>query len=321
MFGFDVVGDVREVLSETDPDAASGRYVVRFVSSEYGEGLKKDRFIGPRAADVGVPVPRLVHHGEVALAVGNVSDEERSQHSESAFPLGFSICDRMPGEHMGELQDADRQHLISATVRTIDMISVIDISDTRGYGWFDGDGNGNGKHASWFDYLGAQVFPEGVNDYFDRRCSWFDEGFLEYDVFRRLSDRMMTLASSIPEIDRSVVHMEFGYDNTLVEDDEVSAALDWDNSIIGDHFYDGAWNDLYMPKLDFKQLFADRYELTGRVVPGFDGRWLCFQIHVGLQALQWYGVANKPEAYEWMKAQTLHVVGDGPNVGRHPDSL
>jgi len=103
VFGFDVVGDVREVLSETDPDAASGRYVVRFVSSEYGEGLKKDRFIGPRAADVGVPVPRLVHHGEVALAVGNVSDEERSQHSESAFPLGFSICDRMPCEHMGEL--------------------------------------------------------------------------------------------------------------------------------------------------------------------------------------------------------------------------
>ena len=318
VFSFDVVGDFRTVLRRSDPDASSGRYVVRFVSPENGEGLKKVRFIGPRAAAVGIPVPRLVHHGEVRLSVGNLSDEERLRHDSGAYPLAFAICDRAPGEHMGELQDADRRHLIPAAVRAIDLISQIDISDTTGYGWFDGEGNG--RWETWQDYIAAQEFSLGEGGLYARRRSWFDEEFLEVEVFQRLSDRMMELLAVIPRVERSVVHMEFGYDNALVVGDEVSAALDWDNSIIGDHLYDGAWNDLYMPELDFKRLFTDRYAETGRVVPGLDDRWLLCQLHIGLQVLQWYGVSSNPRAYEWMKGRTLFLMGEGPTVGRHPDS-
>lgn len=315
VFSFDVVGDVPE---NVDPNAGNGQYVVRFVSLEHGEGLKKDRFIGPRAAAVGIPVPRLVHLGEVELSVANRSDEERLTHDSGAFPLAFAICDRMPGEHMGELQDPDRRHLIPTTVKMIDLISQIDISDTTGYGWFDG--NGNAKHETWYDYLAAEAFREDANSFFGRHRKLFDEGFLEVDVLQHLSDRMMEVAGSTPAIERSVVHIDFGYDNTLVVDDRTSAVLDWDNSIIGDHLYDGARTDLYMPELDFKRLFVELFEDTGRDVPNIDERWLCCQLHVGLEALRWYGVSNNPEAYEWMKARTLNVMGEGPEVGRHPDS-
>ncbi len=310
VFGFEVRGGER-----------SSKYVVRFVSPENGEGLKKDRFIGPRAAAVGLPVPILLKHGEVRMAVGNLSDEEKSKHSADSYPLGFAICDWMPGEHMGEVQDEERWHLIPAQVRGIDLISTIDISDTTGWGWFDG--YGNGQHDSWASYISAESFPEGGGDFYERRRDWFDDrgGFLEYDVLRYFSDRMMSMVQHLPEIERSVVHMEFGYDNTLVVGSEVSAALDWDNSIIGDHLYDGAWNDTYASELDYKQLFIDQYARTGRYVADLDNRWLVCQLHVVLQALRWYGLSKKEEAYHWMKGRMYFLLGEGPDSGRHPDSF
>lgn len=318
VFSFDVAGDFREVLKMSDPDASSGQYVVRFVSHEYGEGLKKDRFIAPRAAAVGLPVPRQINFGEVELSVANLSDEEKMKNDAGAYPLSYAICDRAPGEHMGDLQEADRRHLVPAAVKAIDAISLIDISDTSGYGWFDGEGNG--KYEMWYDCIAAQAHPNGGDNFFGRHRKWFDEGFLEADVFQHFSDRMIELVALNPIVERSVVHIDFGFDNTLVVADEVSAVLDWDNSIIGDHLYDGARTDLYLPELDIKQLFVDRYVRTGRDVPGIDERWLCCQLHIGLEALRWYGVSNNPSAYEWMKARALHLMGEGPAVGRHPDS-
>ena len=101
VFSFDVVGDFREVLKEADPESKDGMYVVRFVSGEHSEGLKKYRFIAPRATAAGVPVPRVVAHGETPMMVANLIDEERVNHGDGAFLLGFVICDRMTGEHMG----------------------------------------------------------------------------------------------------------------------------------------------------------------------------------------------------------------------------
>jgi hygromycin-B 4-O-kinase len=295
-----------------------GKYVARFVSGEAGDGLKKDRFIAPRAAAVGVPVPQVLAHGEVSLSVANLTDEERVEHGDGPYPLGFAICDLMPGEQMGDLQLEDRRFLIPTAIRTIDMISTIDVADTTGYGRFDGDGNA--KYDSWRDYIAAQAFPDGGDNFYERRRDWFDNGFLEESVFQRITDRMMSLVARLPDVERSVVHMELGYDNALVVGSELSAALDWDNSIIGDHLYDGAWHDLYAPDLDFKRLFTERYAETGRVVERLDDRWLVCELHVGLQALQWYGFSKNEPAYHWMKARVLHVMGEGPPVGRHPEA-
>ena len=311
VFAFDVPG-------HSELEGQNGEYVARFVSYENAEGLKKDRFIAPRAAEVGIPVPRQLEHGETRMKVANLSDDEKPNYDQASFPLAYAICVRAPGEHMEELQAPERRHLVPTTVAAIDTISTIDVSDTIRFGWFDGEGDG--KHATWTDYIAANTFPHGGDNFYERRRKWFDEGFLEADVFQHFSDRMMELADFTPRDERSVVHMEFGYDNTLVVGNEVSAALDWDNSIIGDHVYDGAWNDLYMPEIDFKRLFTERYELTGRDVPNLDERWMYCQIHICIQALRWDGRSNNPSAYEWMKARTLHVLGEGPPVGWHPDS-
>jgi hygromycin-B 4-O-kinase len=255
VFGFEVKGGDR-----------SGKYVVRFVSQENSGGLKKDRFIGPRAAAVSVPVPRLLEHGEVSMAVGNLSDEERLSHSSESFPLAYAICDLMPGEHMDELQDEERRHLVQSAVEVMDKISLIDISDTRGYGWFDGERNG--QRASWAEYVAEEEFSREPDGFYNRRRAWFDVGggFLEASVFEHFPKRMMSILAGLPEVERSVVHIDFGYDNTLVAGSEVSAVLDWDNSIIGEHLYDGARTGLYAPGIDFKKLFIDRYAVTGRGV-------------------------------------------------------
>jgi len=316
VFAFEVKGDFRAVLRDADPRATNGRYVVRFVPVEHGEGLKKDRFFAPRAAAVGVPVPRVVAYGELRMMVANMNDEDRASNGDGAFPLAYSICDRMPGEHIGDLQDKDRRHLLPAVVETIDRISAIDISDSTGYGWSDSEGNA--KHASWLSYIVAESFPEDGGSFYERRRDWFTEGFLEFDVFRHFSDQMMSIASGLPEVDRSATHNDFGYDNVLVVGSEVSAVLDWDNSIIGDHLYDGAWNDVYASEPDYKRLFAEQYEKTGRDVPSFDDRWRVCQLHVVLQTLGWYGRSHNEAAYHWMKDRMKHLLGEGSAVGRHP---
>ena len=316
VFAFEVLGDASGPPKEGGK-VKSGRYVARFVASEYGGAVSKDRFIAPRAAAVGVPTPRLLKYGEVSMSVGNLTDEEKESNDAGSYPLAFAICDLMPGEYMGELQDKDRRYLIPAAVRSMDRISMIDISDTSGWGWFDNEGNG--KLESWAEYLGEESFPESGGDFYERRRAWFDDGFLEFDVFRKFSDRMMELVARLPDIDRSVVHIDFGHDNTLVIGNEVSAVVDWDNSIIGDLLYDGARSDVYAPDIDFKQLFSERYASTGRVVHGFEDRWLVCQLHVVLQELQWYGRSNKEAAYHWMKARMLFLLGEGDAVGRHPE--
>jgi len=321
VFRFDILGDFRKVLKDVDPDASSGKYVIRLVAHGYGEGVKKDRFIAPRAAAVGVPTPRTVKFGEVSMKVRNLTEEDLTKHTADNFPLAYAICDLMPGKHMDELADEDRRHLVPAAVEMMDRISLIDISDTTGYGWFDGQGYG--QHGSWAEYVAEEAFSRDVGGLYQRRRDWFDDrnGFLEAEVFEYFSDRMMSLVEGLPEIERSVIHIDFGYDNTLVIGDKVSAVLDWDNSIIGDHLYDGARTELYAAEIDFKSLFVDRYTETGREVTNLDVRWLVCELHVGLQALQWYGRSNNEPAYHWMKGRMLNVMGEGPPVGRHPSSF
>lgn len=299
-------------------DIGSSKYVARFVSPEYAEGLKKDRFIALRAAKVGVPVPRIVELGETAMRVVNRSPEEELARDGSASHLAFAICERAPGEHMGELQDVDRRHLLPAAIEAMDSISHIDISDTIGFGWFDGEGKTG--FATWVEYLAATAEKTSPGSFYKKHRRLFEDGFLEADVFDYFSQRMMELAGYTPVTERSVVHSDFGWDNTLVEGDRVTSVLDWDNAIIGDHLYDGARTDLYSPDLDLKPLFAERNRSTGREVPNFDERWLCSQLHVSIDALGWYGRSNNPEAYEWMKARTRFLLGEGPAVGRHPSS-
>ncbi len=319
VFGFEVLGDFKDVLRIADPDASSGKYVARFVAHEHGGAVTKDKFIGPRAAAVGLPTPRLLTSGEVSMAVGNLPEEEEAEHSTDSYLLAYAICDLMPGEHMGELQDEDRRHLIPAAVEAMAKISLIDISDTTGYGWMDS--NGNGQRESWVEYIVEEEFSREPGSFYDRRRDWFDDlgGFLEADVFEHFSEKMMSILAGLPEVERSMVHIDFSYDNTLVIGNEVSAVLDWDNSIIGDHLYDGARTELYAAGMDLKPLFIENFEETGRVVANFDERWLLCELHVGLQALKWYGVSKNETVYHWMKARLLNVMGEGPAVGRHPD--
>ena len=104
----------------------------------------------------------------------------------------------MPGEHMGELQDEELRHLIPAAVQAMDIISLIDISDTTGYGWFEGEGNG--QSSSWAEYITGEAFAREPGGFYDRRRSWFDDrdGFLEADVFEHISERMMSLVGVLP---------------------------------------------------------------------------------------------------------------------------
>lgn len=298
-----------------------GQYVARFVARKDGGAVKKDQFIAPRAAAVGLPTPRLLEVGEVSMSVGNLSDEEKLEHSADSFPLAYAICDLMPGEHMDELLDADRRHLIPAAVEAMDKISLIDISDTTGYGWMDAEGNGHLE--TWAEYIADEAFSRESGSWYDRHRDWFDDrgGFLEASVLEHFSAKMMSVLEALPEVERSMVHIDFGWDNTLVIGSEVSAVLDWDNSIIGDHLYDGARAGLYSASIDFKQLFVDRYAATGRAVEGLDDRWLVCELHVGIQALHWYGRSNNEEAYHWMKARLFNLIGEGPAVGRHPSSF
>jgi len=295
------------------------KLIVRFSSHENAGGLVKSGFIIERAAAAGVAIPRSFGIGEAELPVSNLTDEDQKHFDANRYPLTFSISEWVDGEEMEDLQNRSAAGLILQTIETIEKISSVDISGTSGWGWFGGDGVG--RHASLFEHYAASVFDKSKTRLYAQHRDRFESGFLEVDTFDFFSNRLMEIVERLPEVPRVLVHTDFGWDNVLVRDGEIAAVIDWDNAIFGDELYDYARQQVYVANVDFRSMVRSRWESAGWDMTGFEARWMTCAVHAVLDTLNWYGWSDNATAYEWLKAQGLELLGEGPPVvGRHPGS-
>ena len=254
-------------------DADGTGYILRL--GQMGEGYAKDKLAHERFGGANLPIPRVVEIGRLG-------------------ELWFCISARLPGTpslHLPPAEYVRARPAIAATMQRIHALPPL----APGFGPVDREGRG--QHGSWRAWL-AQTGEETDGFWRDWRDRLVDS-FLEWDRWDRLRGRMLELLARCPE-ERRVVHGDYGYDNVLVEDDRVTAVLDWANLMYGDPLYDVAWLQLFLTVND------GIVDPAG--YPDYQARVDAYSLRIGLDALRFYARTDQRPQYEHLKAR-LRALG------------
>jgi hygromycin-B 4-O-kinase len=218
-------------------------FVVRF--SDYREDFAKDR-IAYSYNSPGLPVPRIIQIGE-------------------AFGGHFVISEKSPGIPIDLLDSAEMQRVIPAVFDLLDALRTADISGSEGYGSWSEDRKG--AHASW-----KQALLDIASDTPAKRIhGWKNKlsASVGLEAFSHLQQKLTSLTDSCPE-ERHLIHSDLLHYNLLIANNEITAVLDWGNSLYGDFLYELAWFTFWsswhpaMAGIDFSKLSRSK-SVTNRL--------------------------------------------------------
>jgi len=260
-------------------------YVARF--GRYAEDFAKDR----RAARYGsaaLPIPKVTEIGE-------------------AFGGAYAVSRRALGDFIDDLDGTGMRAVLPSLFATLDAARQVDLSATAGYGGWDVDGVAH--QETWRSTLLAVAGDESA----DRIVGW-REGMARSaaatQAFQEGLDRLNSLLPYVPE-DRHLIHADLLHFNVLVDDDRISAVVDWGCSLYGDFLYDIAWIVFWSPwypawrGIDFQAEAARHLRATGLDVPRFEERVRCYQLHIGLDSLKYNAFKQR---WDELDAVARHVL-------------
>lgn len=270
--------------------AARAEYVLRLGS--YLEDYEKDEvaaaFDGPD-----LPVPEIVELGE---ALGGA----------------YAISVRAYGEALDALDGATFRQTLPSILRMLDAMRVIDVSDTTGYGMWSPDGSA--PFPTWRDFL-LDVRADRPNmrshGWLERLESQSPAAAMFEEGYRQLE----RLVEGCPE-DRYLMHTDIVGDNVRVQNERVSAVVDWANAMYGDFLYDLARLIFYQPwypemqPVEITELARTHYESIGLEVPDFHERLRACQVHIGLDAQAWNAFMGRWDEVERAGQRTLELARD-----------
>lgn len=263
-------------------------FVIRFASSD--EDFKKDKKVSDYATST-LHVPKIVEIGE-------------------ALKGYFAISERNHGIFLDDLDGEQMSRTLLSLMSTLDEIRKIDLSDTRGYGWWEA--KGNASCSTWQEpLLGGLDDKPGDRTYgWRKKLESSPTGAAAFDKIRTVFEDLVT---DLPN-ERHLIHNDLLYRNVLVENDEISVVIDWGNSMYGDFLYDIAllvyyWS--WFPKwkdIDIKQEVLKHYKEIGLEVPDFEKRLLCYQLHIGLDGLKYSAFTGNWDHLRQKTAQTMKLL-------------
>jgi hygromycin-B 4-O-kinase len=260
-------------------------YVVRVSAFEHAEeAFAKDEYAGRHFASPALPIPAVVMRGRC---------EEGH----------FAISERVPGQRLGALSPELRSALLPATFDALDAVGRADVGGSRGYGGWDG--GGNGRLATWRAFL-TGVIENHADGFYRDWHRLFERSFLERDVFERIYRRMVELAADCPE-ERALIHNDLHFDNLLGDGERITGVIDWGNACYGDPLYDVAWVSWVYRKDAGIDAWTPLRERHG-ARPRFDERVGCYQLHVGLDDLRFFARTGRAEQYRSARDRLLGMV-------------
>ena len=257
--------------------------VVRFAPARLGDSLAKDHYVSTRLVASDIPVAEFLYLGESLLL-----KERRS----------FAVTRRASGKITDDLSPVEFESLVPALVSTLDAIHQSNIDGTEG--WGNISSLGVGQSESWVDFLLAVGQEREVSGYHHRWYRLFDESFLEKPVYDDLYRQMKKHLARCPQ-QRWLVHADYGFDNVLAENANVTAVIDWANAIYGDFMFDIARQELLLPEWNFLGRFLARYQARGQLVPDMDERLRCYQCYFVMDSMRFYASINSDDGYRWIK--------------------
>lgn len=254
-------------------------YVMRV--SECLDDFQKDAFAREHFTAPGLPIPRIVH----------IDRFDNTRY--------FCITEHCAGRTLTERETDAR--VAAQLFDTLDVIHCTNVSQF--IGWGIADANGTGRFDSWQNYL-ATLF----NQKFDydwaasQRLSFWDQ-----NLFEEFFQAMKRLLDYCPS-ERFLYHGDFGFDNVLMDDLSITGAIDWAEFGYGDFLYDIAYLDYFSQNIPYGDLWMERAQASGRVIPNFHQRIQCYMLNIGLHDMAIAATLNRERAYIRARERTRSVL-------------
>lgn len=246
---------------------ANADYVLRFGNE--GESYEKDR-IASKYSSNKLPIPTITETG-------------------TALGLHFAISERASGTMIDELEQNEMDKMISTILEMLNAIREADISTTTGYGHWNK--NETGQYSSWQKFL----FAVGTDDPKSKIHGWresLESSPQGTELFDQITHKLEILAEKSYEA-RHLIHTDLLHFNVLVQNNKISAVIDWGNAMYGDFLYDLAnftfWAPLHpaIEKIDWKAKAKQYFAQKGIEIQDFDKRLRLCELHIGLAGMAW----------------------------------
>ena len=263
--------------------------ILQFNEQNMSQGCLNELFFRERFLQNGIPVRFVLHEGDFA-------------------GLHFTVAVKVQGKGLIQIPLSEFISVLPSVMDILLSISSIDVSDTSGYGWLDG--NKNGKFASWQEHL-RQVRDEEPGEFYDRWHGLFDSTFLDRNLFddfyKKMEDRLDLTPSS-----RELVHGGFGYGNVVVNDRQISGVLDWQDARYGDHIFDLAyminWLDRSLQEACVN-VYQESIRKIGRSEAHLEDRIKCYWYYIGLDGLR-FAAKTENEGFYKAVLDKLSLIDD-----------
>lgn len=188
----------------------------------------------------------------------------------------------------------------------MDAMRDADLSGTRGYGLWHGDGNAG--HTSWRDNL-VREEPPGERAKQRQALARTRIGRREFDAGLA---RMHELLPFGPET-RHLVHNDLLNVNVFVDAQGV-VLLDWGASIYGDFLYDAALLTFWWPwyrarwgRIDIRQEIEAHYARIGLTIPSFAERLRCCELDIGISHIAFQAGREEWDNCAWTARRTTEL--------------
>lgn len=244
-------------------------------------GFAKDRWAHEMLGDR-VAVPRVYEIGEL--------DDHRA----------FCLSDWAPGTTLQDITAAEVDRVMPQVFDAWSIIADCTIDGITGYGDFDPTGFA-APYTSWQECLRAPA--ENVASW---DPAWTAPRSTQLgdllEVYERLVDRCPG--------DRRLVHGDWGANNLLVADGQVTGILDWEAAAIGDPLYDVAkrfWQT-WPPVITFMTRQAAYCDALFGDSPGYRDRVLCYDLHLGLHEINAALADGDYEFADWAFRRCIELV-------------
>jgi hygromycin-B 4-O-kinase len=113
-----------------------------------------------------------------------------------------------------------------------------------------------------------------------------------YQPFRTAYARLEELVTGLPT-PRHIVHQDLLNRNVLVQGSEITAVIDWGNSLYGDCLYDAAWLIFWWPwfpawqAIDISTELHRHWAQYGGIPVDVEHGLLAYLMHIGLEAMSY----------------------------------
>jgi len=287
-FGPDII-DVKMIADgETSQagiiETANGTKVVRF-SKHTDEGYQKDKFAYEHFSSPHVPIPRIEE-------IGTLPDG-----------IYFAVSELAPGTTLDKLTVNDLKATLPSMIQTMEAIHRT-APVGSGFGSIQPDGNGNA--SSWHEALDRS---QASND--DDKLDSIS--IFERDVYERFRRKIKEYYKYCPDDIRQLIHRDFGFNNTLAENGQITGVIDWDNAAYGDPLYDIAWQSFWAPafswsnELNIEGMIRQHYIDIGQLPEHFEKRIDCYKMIIGANCLSFFAKSDQQGSYDYVRGELMKI--------------